>query len=79
MWSISTRVQRENTLHALAEADLADRDGFAHAGVIARDHDAFKSLKALFVAFLDLDVDADGVAAAEHRSIRAEILIDVLA
>ena len=63
-------MDRENALHALAEADLADGDGFAHAGVLAGDDGAFKRLQALFVAFLDLYVDADGIAGTELGDVR---------
>jgi hypothetical protein len=73
------RMYGENSFHTMTEADFPDRDGFTHTGVITRNHDSFESLKALFVAFLDLDVDADGVSATKHGSIRAEILVDVFA
>src|SRR5689334_17653351 len=55
----------ENTLHAVAETDLADRYGLAHPRVVARDHRAFKNLQALFLAFFDLDVHFNSVAGAE--------------
>ena len=58
-------VQREDALHALAEADLAHGDGLAHAGVVLGDDGAFERLQAFLVAFLDLDVHADGVAGPE--------------
>ena len=54
--------------HALVRRSVA---GFAHAGVIAGEDDAFESLEALFIAFLDFDVHADGVAGAENRDVRA--------
>ena len=71
-------VKRENALHALAKADLAHRDGFAEPRVLAGDHGAFESLQSLFVAFFDLDVDADGVAGAEFRHLAACVLADEL-
>src|SRR5580698_7309355 len=57
--------QRKNALNAVAEADLADRYGLAHACILAGEHCAFKNLNALFFAFLDLDVNLDGVAGTE--------------
>src|SRR5580658_1849874 len=59
------RVDGEDALDALAEADFTDRDGLADAGVIARDESPLKRLQPLLVAFLNLDVDAQGVAGAE--------------
>ena len=59
------RVHRENALHAVAEAHLANRDGLAHAGVLAGDHGAFKRLQTLFVAFPDSYVNANGIAGPE--------------
>ena len=59
------RMDREDALHSLAEADLANRDGLAQAGIVAGDQRSFESLEALFVAFLDLDVDPQGVAGPE--------------
>src|SRR5687767_8203861 len=56
------RVKRENAFDADTEADLANRDGFAHAAVFAGDHDAFKCLQAFLAAFLDPNVDANVVA-----------------
>jgi hypothetical protein len=44
-------------------------------GVVAGDHGSFKGLQTFFVALLDLDVDADGVARAEFRH-RAEVFGD---
>src|ERR1035437_5501115 len=58
-------VYREDTLHALAETDLADGDALAHARAIAGNQDAFEGLEALFLAFLDLDVNLDGVTGAK--------------
>src|ERR1035438_3838905 len=58
-------VYREDTLHALAETDLADGDALAHARAIAGNQHAFEGLEALFLAFLDLDVNLDRVAGAK--------------
>jgi hypothetical protein len=58
-------MQREDTLDALAEAYFADSDGLADALVVAGNHGSFEGLQAFFVAFLDLDVNTDGVARPE--------------
>src|ERR1035441_9339845 len=55
-------VHGEDALDALAKADLADGDALSHALAIAGDDGAFKSLEAFFFAFLDLDVNLNGVA-----------------
>src|SRR6185437_10458066 len=72
------RVDGEDALDAMAEADLADGDALTHSAVVAGDHDAFKGLEALFVAFLDLYVDADGVAGAKLRHIGSGVLFNRL-
>src|SRR5205085_2258848 len=58
-------VYREDPLHALAEADLAHRDALAHAGAVACNDGALKGLEPFLVAFLNLDVDFDGVSGPE--------------
>lgn len=62
----------ENTLDAHAVGVLANREGAAAAAVGLRDHDAFEGLNTLFLAFFDADVDANGVARAVFRKVRAE-------
>ena len=37
------RVDREDTLHALAETDLPNRNALTHAGIIAGDDSAFEA------------------------------------
>ena len=54
----------ENTLHTLAETDLAHGEAGLRP-VVALDYHAFKGLHAFFLAFLDLHVDPDGVAGVE--------------
>src|SRR3954447_23451818 len=54
------RVQRENALHALSEADLPHGKAGLRA-VVALDHHAFKRLHAFFVALFDLHVNAHRV------------------
>ena len=55
----------EHALDAEAVRDLAHGEGGVQAGVLLGDDHAFVGLHALAVAFLDLDVDDDGVAGAE--------------
>ena len=59
------RIEREDALDALAEADLADGEAGADALVRAGDADAFEILDAGALAFDDLDADAQRVAGAE--------------
>ncbi len=56
----------EDALDALAEAHLANGEGTLCALAACDDH-AFEGLEALFLAFLDLDLDANGVAGCEFR------------
>src|ERR1700680_3828127 len=67
------RVQRENSLDPLTEADFADRNGLAHARVLACQHGAFEDLNALFFAFLDLDVNLYRIAGTEFGHIGAAL------
>src|SRR5262249_7054382 len=72
-------VDREDALDAVAEADLADGDALTHARAIAGNDGAFESLEALFIAFLDFDVNLDGIAGAKRGNfLLALVLIDVL-
>src|SRR5689334_6634372 len=71
-------LHREDALDTVAEADLADRDGLAHPGVVAGDDGALEYLEALFIAFLDLDVHLDGVAGPELRVSRPFVLVQDL-
>src|SRR5581483_723867 len=63
-------VKREDALDAMAEADLADGD--ARLGPFATgNHCSFEGLNAFFIAFFDLDLDADGIARSHLRNIFA--------
>src|ERR1700694_1142400 len=53
-------IQREDTFDALAEADLTHGEAALWTVALGNER-AFKGLSALFVAFLDLDLDADGI------------------
>ena len=57
----------------------ADGDVRVVATLAHADDDSFEFLDALAVAFLDFDVDADGIAGAELGEVRAEVLLDELA
>ena len=63
-------VDGKNALHALAKADLAHSEAGLRP-VVALDDHAFKGLQSLLVAFLDLHVDADGVARAKRGNVSA--------
>src|SRR5579862_2641284 len=63
-------VEGEDALDTLAEAHLADSEA-ALRTVFAGDHDAFKCLEALFIAFFNLDLHAHCVAGDEGRQVRA--------
>src|SRR5690606_6688113 len=58
-------VALEHALDAFAMRNLAHGERGVEAGVLLGDDHAFIGLHALAVAFLDLDVDHDGVARAE--------------
>src|SRR4051812_15303242 len=60
-------VEREHALDALVERDLAHRERGVHAGILARDALALIDLDALAIAFLHLDVHAQGIARLEAR------------
>src|SRR6187402_1676201 len=66
------RVHGEGALHADLEADLADREGLAHALTGAADDDALEDLDAGAVAFDDVHVHLDGVTGTEVRNIGPE-------
>lgn len=66
-------VDGEDAFDTDAVGDLANGEGFAKASAAASDDDAFEHLNALFVAFLNFDVHANGVAGAEVGEVRAEL------
>src|SRR5262249_17825456 len=72
-------VHREDALDAMPETDLAHGDALTHAGAVAGNDGAFKSLEAFLIAFLDFDVNLDGVAGAKLGNFFFPlVLIDVL-
>ena len=56
------------------EADLADGEAALRAA-LERDHDALESLEAFFVAFFNLDLDANSVAGHEIGVVGAVELV----
>src|SRR5690606_357306 len=68
-------VRLEHALDAVAVRDLAHGEGGVEAGVLLADDHALVSLDALAVAFLDLDVDHDGVAGAEVRQLALRLFV----
>src|SRR6185503_4323888 len=61
------RMQRERALHADPERLLAHREGLAHAGALALDHDPLEDLGPAPGALHDLEMHADPVACLEDR------------
>ena len=55
--------------------DLAHREGGVEAAVAHADDDALERLQALAVAFLDLDLDDDGVTWGEVRDLAGHLLL----
>src|SRR5665647_697511 len=72
-------VQREGTLDANTEADLANRVGLADATTVTTDDHTLEDLDARARAFNDLDVNLDVVTGAECRDVIAQTdLVDVV-
>ena len=61
------RIKLERTFNAFAGRDLADDEGRVEPAVAAGDHNTFKRLSALVVAFNHVDENADSVAGLEVR------------
>jgi len=61
------RMHRKDAFNAVSERDFANGESRSHAAVLEADADAFEHLDALFVAFLDLYVNFDGIARLERR------------
>ena len=55
-------MQGEHLLNAHAVGDTADGEGLLDAAVLLGDDGALEDLDTLAAAFLDLQVDADGIA-----------------
>src|SRR5690606_35470281 len=65
------RQEREYALYAFTEGNLADGEIFIDDVTGAGDDNAFIGLNALALAFLDLYVNADGVARLKCREVLA--------
>lgn len=63
-------VDGEHLFHTDAIGDAAHGDGLLDAAVLLGDDGAFEDLDTLAVSFLDMDVNADGVAHFRHRGRR---------
>src|SRR4051812_46661060 len=61
-------MKREDALHALAEADLADGEAALRPALL-RDYRALECLQTFLVAFFDLHVHAHEVTGRELRQI----------
>ncbi len=70
-------IVRKDALDTLAEAHLADGEGTLRA-LLACDNQTLECLQALLFPFLDLDLDADGVARFEVGEVGALELIGQL-
>ena len=70
-------MEREDALHADAGRDLAHGKGGPGTAATATDNRALEDLDALFVAFLNLHVDPDGIARAEFRPLPEKALFDL--
>src|SRR5258706_940528 len=66
-------LDRENTLHALSKADLADGEAGLRPAR-PRNDDALERLDAFLVAFLDLDLNLDGISRPQVRNVGAAAL-----
>ena len=67
-------MNRENTFHALAVGDAAQRDRLGDAATITRNHNALEGLNTLFAAFNDLHANFQRVANREFRNVFLQIL-----
>lgn len=66
-------VNREGTLYADTEGNLAHGEGLADTGALAADADALEELCTLVVTLNNLDVDVEGIAGAEGRDVVAQL------
>src|SRR5207237_3172007 len=65
------RVKGEHSFDPDSAGDLANGEHLARTAAFARDDQSLEDLDALFVAFLDLDVDLDRVARREVGEVGA--------
>jgi hypothetical protein len=67
-------VEWENAFHTMAERNLSDSERCARSAMFHSNADAFKNLDTFFVAFLDFDVNLDGVPRFEIRDTLTHLL-----
>gem|GEM_PF-5741590 len=65
-------VNREGTLNAHAEGNLADGERGGHTVTATSDHDTLEDLDTRAVTFDDLDVHLEGVAGSERGDVIAQ-------
>ncbi len=68
-------VQGENALHTMPKGNLADGEGGSDAAVFEANTNALEHLDAFLIAFLDFDVNFDGVTRIELRDVRSQLLL----
>ena len=66
---------RERSLDPFPGDDASDGEHLARPTTPATDDDSVKNLDSLFVAFLNLRVNIDGVADFKHERIGTQILV----
>jgi len=68
-------VEGEHLLHTDAVGDTTDGEGLLDAAVLLGDDGALEDLDTLAVAFLDLQVDPDGVTHGDHGGLGLQVLL----
>src|SRR5439155_7171461 len=68
-------VQRENTLHTLAEGDLTDGERGVTSGTPPANHRPFENLDSFLIALFDPDVHPHGITRAEFRQAFPPLLL----
>src|SRR5947208_3095064 len=69
------RVQRENTLHTLAEGHLTDSESGVTSGAPPANDRPFEDLDSFLIALFDLDVHPHGITGAELRQALPHLLL----
>ena len=69
------RVDGERTFDAATIGNLANGERFANATTATANDDTFENLDAFFVAFLNIDVHANGIAGTEIRQVGANLFL----
>src|SRR5213079_216117 len=66
-------VKRKDALDSDAEARLPHCNRLAHPRMLSRNHDPFEGLNAFLVAFLDPDMNTDGVSSLKFGNIITQL------